>query len=524
MRKKSQSIIVTGESGAGKTEASKLVMNFLTSVNQVSSSSSSVAVVIKTIILESNAIFEAFGNAKTVRNDNSSRFGKYIKLQYTAENELWAAHTETFLLEKSRLVSVGKDDRNYHIFYQLIHGLRDTALRQKLKLTSVADFKILTSSGGVGASAPLNVESEEELRQQEEREFAAVERALRDMNCCREEEVAGLWSLLAAILHMGNIKTTDNPHHNHHHNNSSDSSLHHVNVESPSLSLKDIAGLLGLSDQNQFLRALSTQHVKISSSSLPSSSQQQQTPREFFERRLSADDTRNNVLALIKWVYGGIFNWLVNRINSSSSSSSSSKSKTTVKFIGILDIFGFEVLAVNTFEQLCINYTNERLQQQFNELAFEIEQRQYASEGLDWTAITYRDNQSVLDLIARRPRGLLLVLEEHSLMNREPDDKALLSAFNNLHATSNLAPHPNYMKSRFGNDGFVIKHFAGDVHYAIAHFLVKNNDSLQEDLAALLATSTNTLLLDILQVDAQVAAEAWLQGWAMSVFIYCIHT
>ena len=487
IKKPSQSIIVTGESGAGKTEASKLVMNFLTSVNKVSSSSasSSIAVIIKTVILESNAIFEAFGNAKTVRNDNSSRFGKYIKLQYTDGNELWSAHTETFLLEKSRLVSVGKDDRNYHIFYQLIRGIQSPSsqsdghdsLKQKLKLHNVDDFKILTDGGGTVVTSVEN----------DVTEFEAVCKALLGMNC-KDKDIVNIWSLLASILHLGNIKTTnakDSTHSSH---------SHQVTIDSPTMKLQEIAHLLGISDVDKFTKALTTQQIKLNN--------------ENIIKKLSAEDTKNNVYALMKWIYEGIFNWLVYKINTAHKSISVDQhmGKDIVKFIGILDIFGFEIFVINTFEQLCINYTNERLQQQFNEFAFESEQQQYASEGLDWGAITYRDNQPVLDLIGKKPKGLLFVLEEHSLMNREPDDKALLSAFNNLHAITNCS-HPNYAKSRFGNDGFVIRHFAGDVSYVINNFIAKNNDSLQGDLSVLLATTTNTFLLDILNLDAQIIAE-----------------
>ena len=475
-RMDSQSIVVTGESGAGKTEASKLVMNFLTSVNKASSSSSSstIAVVIKTIILESNSIFEAFGNAKTVRNDNSSRFGKYIKLQYTADNELLSAYTETFLLEKSRLVSVGKNDRNYHIFYQLVRGLQNDKLKSTLKLSSVNDFKILTDGGCTV------VMSEED----DKNEFEVVTKALADMGCT-DKEINDIWSLLAAILHLGNIKMS---------NNSDTKQKHHVILDSPTMCIGDIASLLGV-DVASFTSALTYQSVNVSQTN------------ECFQRKLNAEDAKNNIYALIKWIYGGIFNWLVNKINSAHLSLTQAKhKKEVVKFIGILDIFGFEVFQVNTFEQLAINYTNERLQQQFNELAFEIEQQEYAKEGLDWTSISYRDNQSVIDLIGKKPKGLLIVLEEHSLMNREPDDKALLTAFNNLHATA--PSNPNYSKARFGNDSFVIKHFAGDVNYAIANFITKNNDSLQIDLSTLLVTSKNNFLLDILKVEADSATKA----------------
>ena len=461
--KVSQSIIVTGESGAGKTEASKHVMNFLTLANkETSPDNGDAAEKIKNIILDSNSIFEAFGNAKTVRNDNSSRFGKYIKLLYTADNHLWAAHTETFLLEKSRIVSVGKDDRNYHIFYQLVRGLDENSKR-KLKLNNVDSFKILTS----GDCTTITTE------QDDINEFQTVSKALVLMGCSNEE-IEKLWELLACVLHLGNVTCTKSTDENT-----------PCALDSPTMSMEEITNYFGV-QLDGFTKVLSAQVVKVKHLD------------EKYEKLLSAEETVNNINALIKWIYGGIFNWLVTKVNSAHQVISTVEHKSVVKFIGILDIFGFEILRTNTFEQLCINYTNERLQQQFNELAFEIEQQEYAKEGLDWKSINYRDNQPVIDLIGKKPQGLLILLEEHSLMNRDPDDQALLNTYHKHHF--NL--HVNYAKPRFGQESFVVKHFAGDVEYSIANFITKNNDALQEDLSDLLASSNNKLLIDILKSNS----------------------
>jgi myosin-5 len=460
-RKISQSIIVTGESGAGKTEASKQVMNFLTLANKeiFPSGGDAMADKIKNVILDSNVLFESFGNAKTVRNDNSSRFGKYIKLQYTEDNQLFAAHTETFLLEKSRLVSVGKDDRNYHIFYQLIRGI-DNQTKTRLNLVNVDIFKILTDGGNTIITS----------EQDDINEFNSVLKALPEMGCTNDE-ITRMWELLACILHLGNINV-----------NPASAEGQPVLLQSTSMPLEQMTNLLGVTLEG-FIKAITVQIVEV------------KMRNEKYDKILSVDETKNNILALIKWLYGALFNWLVSKVNSAHNSMVTNRKKEVVKFIGILDIFGFEILLTNTFEQLCINYTNERLQQQFNELAFEVEQQEYAKEGLDWTSITYRDNQSVIDLIGKKPKGLLIILEEHSLMNREPDDQALLSTYHKLHFGS----HPNYAKPKFGNEGFVIKHFAGEVTYNIASFIAKNNDSLQEDLADLLGTSGNSYIIDILK-------------------------
>ena len=212
---------------------------------------------------------------------------------------------------------------------------------------------------------------------------------------------------------------------------------------------------------------------------------------------LSENDVRNNQGALIKWLYRNIFNWLIRKVNFAHSAVSAGDSREVVKFVGILDIFGFEILGVNSFEQLCINYTNERLQQQFNEHVFVLEQQEYAKEGLDWKSISYRDNQTVIDLISKKSSGLLLILEEHGMMNRKPDDLALVNSFNQMHDKV----QPSYVKSRFGNDRFVVKHFAGDVTYTVDGFLSKNNDSLQEGLTETITTSSSIFLKNLLAGD-----------------------
>lgn len=461
-----QSVIVSGESGAGKTEASKHVMNFLISANQSILSSNSVMTSnaglnvgdhIKGVLLESSVVLEAFGNAKTVRNDNSSRFGKYIKLNYTAENELVSAYTETFLLEKSRLVSVGQNERNYHVFYQLVRGLAatDSSLMTELRLTSVDSFKML-----IDGKCTV-VESEES----DKRDFGMLCNALSVLGFS-QEDVSGLWRLLACILHLGNMTFTAGATEND-----------QPGISSPSISMEELSALLGVTP-DAFSSKISIQMIQVAKRG------------SVRIKILSADESSNNVMALLKWLYKQLFSWLVERINSAHACADSERVVT--KYIGILDIFGFEILCRNSFEQLCINYTNERLQQQFNDYVFVKEQEEYAAEGLNWTTISYRNNQNVIDLISKKPNGLLVILEEHGMMNRKPDDVALLNSFNQKQDRVSDA----YAKSRFGNDGFVVKHFAGEVNYSIDGFLSKNNDSLQDDVMTMLSTSTNKFLID----------------------------
>lgn len=469
---RNQSVVVSGESGAGKTEASKHVMNFLIAADRErkddadKQAGAALGDAIRKVLLESNVIFEAFGNSKTVRNDNSSRFGKYIKLQYSADNHLISAYSETFLLEKSRLMNIGLGERNYHVFYQFLRGEHDPALVSKLKLRDPSEFKMLLDSTGTALPSDMDPL------------YGELKVALATLGCS-QEEISHLWTLVAAILHMGNLSVTmlgDSSV------ESSDAPLStdvgHVRIASSTASLQELADMLGLVSE-MFVSRLSTQRVKVGNR------------RSVTIKRLNAIDINNNISALIKWIYSSVFAWLVKKINFAHCSVASADAVAT-KFTGILDIFGFEILQSNSFEQLCINFTNERLQQQFNEYVFDREQNIYRAEGLEWDSIQYKDNQPVIDLIGKKPSGLLIILEGQGMLNRgAADEGALLSAFNTAHDQK----HPAYVKSRFGTDGkFTVKHFAGDVTYLVTGFMEKNNDSLQEDLMELMLCSTNSFI------------------------------
>ena len=497
-----QSVVISGESGAGKTENSKYVMSFLIQANKemrrpMIAKRSSLGMKITrftegliSVLLESSVVLEAFGNAKTVRNDNSSRFGKYIKLMYSdpsrsdeprygtpAVPELVAAVTDTFLLEKSRLVSIGKGERNYHIFYQLLRGLakEDCALCAELGLDRpVAEYATLVQGG----CSVIHSETDDAT------DFCATLSALRTLHCS-DEEIRQLWALLACLLHLSSLQcvdastvggTNDEPAH----------------ITAPTISIEKLASLLGF-ECMELLRCLTTQELIIMKRA------------SIHIKVLSSADVTRNVLALVKWMYNRLFGWLVRKINLSHSRLSTTASASEhARFIGILDIFGFEILGVNSFEQLCINLTNERLQQQFNESVFVSEQEMYRAEGLQWDNIKYRDNQHVIDLISgAKPQGLLLILEEHCMLNRGvPDDAALLASYDQTHEPIGVAARAAsaYCKPRFKTAGFVVRHFAGEVTYMVEGFLSKNNDAMQEDLTNLLARSENIFLRNALNI------------------------
>jgi myosin heavy subunit len=471
-----QSVVVSGESGAGKTEASKYVMRFLIAVNDANLSGgggggggSDVGGRIRDVLVDTNIVLEAFGNAKTVRNDNSSRFGKYTKLQYTADNRLSSAHTQTFLLEKSRLTAVGPEERNYHVFYQLLKGTDPSLDDAALCLGPAENFQLLTR----GVLLAGKEDNDAAL-------FSELCQAVRTLGVS-EGEMGQVWALLAAVLHMGNVTVEG----------AEEGGV--SEILSPSMPLGDLTALLGCGPED-LKRAILYRNVKVGNRASVSM------------KLLTAGDTANNLLGLMKWLYSGIFGWLVLKLNAAyvlgDSASAPAAADVVTKFIGILDIFGFETLVSNSFEQLCINFANERLQKQFNEQVFVFEQIEYEKEGLNWASVTFRDNQDVIDLIAKKPMGLLFILEEHGMMNRKPDDNALLTSYGQAHSQK----HAAYSKSRFGADSFILHHFAGDVSYDIAGFLGKNNDSLQDDLQELMKSSTNTFLLNAMGLAHDPAA------------------
>jgi len=448
-----QSVVISGESGAGKTEASKHVMRWL--LNESSKLDSATDSSIQTRLMQSNVILEAFGNAKTVRNDNSSRFGKYIKMKYDASHTIIGAKTDHFLLEKSRLVNVARGERNYHAFYQLCAGL-DEARKAELNLKPAKSYKMLNQG------KTLTVSSVDDAS-----EFAETCEAMTTLGITPEEQ-GQAFSILSGLLQLGNVKFAPKADGGH--------GVEPKFDDDEAFSMKSVASLLGVEENEFVLRLISKRTI---------SGRGSMTAVDLDERTSS-----NNANALIKFVYGMLFEFIVNKINLSHAT----KEDQATSFVGILDIFGFEIFKANSFEQLCINYANEKLQQQFNHQVFVLEKMAYEAEGIDSSAIKFQDNQPVIDLVSKKPSGLFVVLEEHCLMSRAPDNKALLHTFNSTHD----GKHPNYAKPRFGDESFVVKHFAGDVEYLTANFIEKNNDSLTEELLDLTKFSKNALLADIM--------------------------
>ncbi|KAK8627115.1 hypothetical protein V6N13_134740 [Hibiscus sabdariffa] len=422
-----QSIIISGESGAGKTETAKIAMQYLAALGGGSG--------IEYEILKTNPILEAFGNAKTLRNDNSSRFGKLIDIHFSETGKICGANIQTFLLEKSRVVQCAEGERSYHIFYQLCAGA-PRALKDKLNLKDVGEYNYLKQSNCYSITGVNDSE-----------QFHIVQEALNVVHVSKEDQES-VFAMLAAVLWLGNVSFTIIDNENH---------VEAVVDES----LINVAKLIGC-DTVDLNLALSTRKMSVSNDNIV----QKLTLSQ-------AIDTRD---ALAKSVYACLFEWLVDQINKSLAVGK----RRTGRSISILDIYGFESFARNSFEQFCINYANERLQQHFNSHLFKLEQEEYIQDGIDWTKVDFDDNQDCLNLFEKKPLGLLSLLDEESTFPNGTDftfaDKL------KRHLKSNLCFRGEREKA------FTVSHFAGEVTYDTTGFLEKNRDLLHLDSIQLLSS------------------------------------
>ena len=453
--KRNQSLIVSGESGAGKTEGCKCVMRYLASISEryVASArrrSSALRVNEATVkiekqVLDCNPFLEAFGNAKTVRNDNSSRFGKFLKIQYDG-GRIMGATMEHYLLEKARVVRPCLDERNYHIFYQLCRGA-DAEVKARLHLGEPEDYKYtrdVTTVPGMDDA----------------REFADVQSAMTSVGI-REDVQQSMWGILAGLLHLGNVEFTSE----------GGDSPAEVSNKDVSLVAEELLGTQHLDSK------LVTRMVNVQGRQ--SCYVVQLTPRQ-------AESARD---ALAKAVYEKMFAWLVARVNNSLAAT-----KPSTGFIGILDIFGFEIFKVNSFEQLCINFANEKLQSLFNHHVFEAEQEQYKAEGVDMSEVKFVNNKPCVQLIESSPYGILTMLDEVCRLGRDPSDVNLLDNIDRQHT----GKHSHYVQKKMRRKPtFGVAHFAGTVTYHIDGFIEKNNDTLFPDLLMLMQVSKLPFMREI---------------------------
>ncbi|KAF3608274.1 hypothetical protein DY000_02048419 [Brassica cretica] len=427
-----QSIIISGESGAGKTETAKIAMQYLASLGGGSG--------IENEILKTNPILEAFGNAKTLRNDNSSRFGKLIEIHFSETRKISGAKIQTFLLEKSRVVQCAEGERSYHIFYQLCAGA-SPALREKLNLTSAKEYNYLRQSNCYSIKGVDDAER-----------FQAVQEALDIVHVSKDDQES-VFAMLAAVLWLGNVSFSIIDNENH------------AEPESDE-SLSTVARLIGC-NINDLKLALSKRNIKVRN--------------ETFVQKLTLSQAIDARDALAKSIYACLFDWLVEQINKSLAVGK----RRTGRSISILDIYGFESFNKNSFEQFCINYANERLQQHFNRHLFKLEQEEYIKDGIDWTRVDFEDNQTCLRLFEKKPLGLLSLLDEESTFPNGTD----------LTLANKLKEHLSDNSCFRGDRGktFTVAHYAGEVTYETTGFLEKNRDLLHSDSIKLLSSCSRHL-------------------------------
>jgi len=442
--RQNQSLLITGESGAGKTENTKKVIQYITHVAGRSGEG-----LLEKQLIELNPMLEAFGNAKTIRNNNSSRFGKFIKLQFNSGGLISGAELESYLLEKSRVITRASTERSYHIFYQLLAGASPTE-RTNYKIQGAERYKYLSCSGCYTVN-----------RMDDVQEFKHTREA---MGLCEitDEEQALIYRLVMAILYLGNVEFAKG----------GVGEGGEIRDKDP---LRAAAELLDV-DPSQLDDGLCKPRIKAGN--------------EYVKTHLTPEKAAHSRDALSKALYGRLFLWIVRRSNKVLAQEKCSS------FIGVLDISGFEIFKLNSFEQLCINYTNEKLQQFFNNHMFKLEQEEYMREKINWTFIDFGlDAQATIDLIDKKPNGILPILDEESLFPKATD-ASFVQKLHDLHEHN-----PMYERPRFSKTSFVLSHYAGKVEYETADWLEKNKDPLQEDLQLCLKASKQFFFGDLFSDD-----------------------
>ncbi|KAI9315178.1 P-loop containing nucleoside triphosphate hydrolase protein [Dichotomocladium elegans] len=465
-----QTIVVSGESGAGKTVSAKYIMRYFATADDkeaLDKTSKGVGggagmTEVEEQILATNPIMEAFGNAKTTRNDNSSRFGKYIEIQFDKKNDIVGAKIRTYLLERSRLIFQPETERNYHIFYQLCAGIPLTE-RKEFELKDWTKYHYLNQSG-TGMIPGVN--------DAEEFEITKNSLSMVGINLQTQWQI---FRLLAALLHIGNIAIAGR----------NDATLADSD---PALIMA--TKLLGIktSDFRKWIvkKQIVTRNDKIISNLNPA----------------QATVVRDSVA---KYIYANLFEWLVSVVNDSLSCHEPGHATA---FIGVLDIYGFEHFKKNSFEQFCINYANEKLQQQFNQHVFKLEQEEYVREKIAWQFIEFSDNQKCIEMIEAR-MGILSLLDEESRLPSGTDQ----GFCDKLIANFATPAYKGYFKKpRFSNNAFTVVHYAHEVQYEAEGFIDKNKDTVPDEHLALLQNADSSFLVEMLQTAASAAAAASAQA------------
>ncbi|OCT83014.1 myosin-9 [Xenopus laevis] len=444
-----QSILCTGESGAGKTENTKKVIQYLAYV-ATSHKSKKDQGELERQLLQANPILEAFGNAKTVKNDNSSRFGKFIRINFDVNGYIVGANIETYLLEKSRAIRQAKDERTFHIFYYLLSGAGEH-LQSDLLLEAYNKYRFL-SNGHVTIPGQLDKDL-----------FQETMEAMKIMGFSDEEQI-GLLRVISVVLQLGNIAFKKE-------RNTDQASM------PDNTAAQKVCHLMGI-NVNDFTRGILLPRIKVG--------------RDYVQKAQTKEQADFAIEALAKATYERMFRWLVMRVNKALDKTK----RQGASFIGILDIAGFEIFELNSFEQLCINYTNEKLQQLFNHTMFILEQEEYQREGIEWNFIDFGlDLQPCIDLIEKPagPPGILALLDEECWFPKATD-KSFVEKVVQEQGTHSKFQKPKQLKDKAD---FSIMHYAGRVDYKADEWLMKNMDPLNDNIATLLNQSSDKFVCEL---------------------------
>uniref|UniRef100_A0A674C7P6 Myosin IXA n=1 Tax=Salmo trutta TaxID=8032 RepID=A0A674C7P6_SALTR len=440
-RRRNQCIVISGESGSGKTQSTNFLIHHLTALSQKGFASG-----VEQIILGAGPVLEAFGNAKTAHNNNSSRFGKFIQVNYQESGTVRGAYVEKYLLEKSRLVYQEHNERNYHVFYYLLAGASEEE-RSAFHLKKPEEYHYLNQ-----------VRDPPKWLLQLAMEMVGFLPATRKQ----------IFSLLSAILHLGNIRYKKKTYR--------DDSIDICNPEV----LPTVSELLEVKEEMLF-EALTTRKTMTVGERLI-------VPYKLAEAGTVRD-------SMAKSLYSALFDWIVFRINHALLNNRDLEESAKIFSIGVLDIFGFEDYENNSFEQFCINFANERLQHYFNQHIFKLEQEEYRAEGISWHNIDYIDNTGCINLISKKPTALLHLLDEESNFP-QASNQTLLDKFKRQHEGNGYIEFPAVMEP-----AFIIRHYAGKVKYGVKDFREKNTDHMRPDIVALLKSSKNAFICGLMGID-----------------------
>ncbi|XP_068458393.1 unconventional myosin-IXAa-like isoform X2 [Clinocottus analis] len=473
-RRKNQCIVISGESGSGKTQSTNFLIHHLTALSQKGFASG-----VEQIILGAGPVLEAFGNAKTAHNNNSSRFGKFIQVNYQESGTVRGAYVEKYLLEKSRLVYQEHNERNYHVFYYLLAGASEEE-RKSFHLLKPEEYHYLNQMTKKSHKLHWDNYYESDLDcftvegEDLKHDFERLQLAM-EMVGFLPTTRKRIFSLLSAILHLGNIRYKKKTYR--------DDSIDICNPEV----LPIVSELLEVREE-MLLEALTTRKTVTVGERLI-------VPYKLAEAGTVRD-------SMAKSLYSALFDWIVFRTNHALLNNKDLEDNSKILSIGVLDIFGFEDYENNSFEQFCINFANERLQHYFNQHIFKLEQEEYRAEGIIWHNIEYIDNSGCLNLISKKPTALFHLLDEECNFP-QASNQTLLDKFKRQHEGNSYIEFPAVMEP-----AFIIRHYAGKVKYGVKDFREKNTDHMRPDIVALLKSSKSAFVCSLMGIDP-VATFRW---------------